>query len=106
VDEEFIGHAIIGPAIKVHSIVGPGLLESAYETCLHHELETQGAAFELYQTRRVQAGLFVKLSRPAYARRDRQDGQWIVILSGRREPFASFAVNRLSGASTVARREE
>jgi GxxExxY protein len=39
VDEEFIGHAIIGLAIKVHSIVGPGLLESANETCLRHELE-------------------------------------------------------------------
>ncbi len=37
--EEDIGHAIIGAAIKVHSAVGPGLLESAYETCLAHELE-------------------------------------------------------------------
>ena len=42
-DEE-IGHAIIGAAIKVHSAVGPGLLESAYETCLRHELEKQGLA--------------------------------------------------------------
>ena len=39
-DEE-IGHTIIGAAIKVHSVVGPGLLESAYETCLIHELEKQ-----------------------------------------------------------------
>jgi GxxExxY protein len=39
VTEEQIGHAIIGAAIKVHSIVGPGLLESAYETCLLYELE-------------------------------------------------------------------
>jgi hypothetical protein len=30
VTEEEIGHLIIGAAIKVHSIVGPGLLESAY----------------------------------------------------------------------------
>ena len=37
--EEDIGHAIIGSAIKVHSAVGPGLLESAYETCLIYELE-------------------------------------------------------------------
>ena len=42
-DEE-IGHAIIGAAIKVHSAVGPGLRESAYETCLRHELEKQGLA--------------------------------------------------------------
>jgi GxxExxY protein len=40
--EEHIGHSIIGAAIKVHSIVGPGLLESAYETCLTYELEKQG----------------------------------------------------------------
>ena len=37
--EEEIGHSIIGVAIKVHSVVGPGLLESAYETCLIYELE-------------------------------------------------------------------
>lgn len=40
-DEEEIGHRIIGAAIKVHSNVGPGLLESAYETCLLYELEKQ-----------------------------------------------------------------
>jgi GxxExxY protein len=39
VNEEEIGHAIIGAAIQVHSVVGPGLLESAYETCLLYELE-------------------------------------------------------------------
>jgi GxxExxY protein len=37
--EEEIGHAVIGAAMKVHTVVGPGLLESAYETCLMHELE-------------------------------------------------------------------
>ena len=37
--EEEIGHAVIGGAIKVHSILGPGLLESAYEQCLVYELE-------------------------------------------------------------------
>ena len=37
--EEQIGHALIGAALKVHSAVGPGLLESAYETCLLYELE-------------------------------------------------------------------
>jgi GxxExxY protein len=40
--EEEIGHVVIGAAIKVHSVVGPGLLESAYEACLSHELEKQG----------------------------------------------------------------
>ena len=37
--EEEIGHAIIGAAIRVYSTLGPGLLESAYETCLIYELE-------------------------------------------------------------------
>jgi GxxExxY protein len=42
--EEEIGHAIIGAAIRVHSILGPGLLESAYETCLTYELEKRRLA--------------------------------------------------------------
>jgi GxxExxY protein len=41
VNENHIGDAIIAAAMKVHSAVGPGLLESAYETCLTYELEKQ-----------------------------------------------------------------
>lgn len=33
---------IIGAAIKVHRRLGPGLLESAYEACLAHELQNSG----------------------------------------------------------------
>jgi GxxExxY protein len=33
---------IIGGAIAVHRELGPGLLESAYQTCLKHELECRG----------------------------------------------------------------
>ena len=42
--EEQIGRKLIGAALKVHSAVGPGLLESAYETCLLYELGRQGLA--------------------------------------------------------------
>ena len=37
---------IIGAAIHVHRTLGPGLLESAYEACLHQELVTRGMAVE------------------------------------------------------------
>ena len=40
--ENEIGTAIIASAMKVHSAVGPGLLESAHEACLLYELERQG----------------------------------------------------------------
>ena len=40
--ENEVGNAIISCAMKVHSAVGPGLLESAYELCLGHELSRQG----------------------------------------------------------------
>ena len=33
---------IIGGAMKVHSALGPGLLESAYRACLTHELSSEG----------------------------------------------------------------
>jgi len=41
VTENEIGNAVIASAMKVHTVVGPGLLESAYETCLFYELEKQ-----------------------------------------------------------------
>jgi len=37
---------VIGAAIEVHRSVGPGLLESAYEECLCHELHLRGMQFE------------------------------------------------------------
>jgi GxxExxY protein len=39
------GH-IIGAAIEVHRHLGPGLLESAYEECLCHELHLRGLEFK------------------------------------------------------------
>jgi len=37
-----ITETIIGRAIEVHKQLGPGLLESTYEACLHYELEIAG----------------------------------------------------------------
>jgi GxxExxY protein len=37
---------IIGAAIEVHKTLGPGLLESAYEECLCHELHLRGINFQ------------------------------------------------------------
>lgn len=36
---------IIGAAIEVHRALGPGLLESAYEECLSHELSLRAIPF-------------------------------------------------------------
>jgi GxxExxY protein len=33
-----VTHAIIRAALRVHTALGPGLLESAYQACLVHEL--------------------------------------------------------------------
>jgi GxxExxY protein len=37
-----ISRQIIDAGIKVHTALGPGLLESAYEACLEHELRKRG----------------------------------------------------------------
>jgi GxxExxY protein len=37
---------VIGAAIEVHRVLGPGLLESIYETCVCHELSLRGIGYE------------------------------------------------------------
>ena len=37
-----ISGAVVDAALKVHSALGPGLLESAYAACLRHELIKRG----------------------------------------------------------------
>jgi GxxExxY protein len=44
--ENELTERIIGAAIEVHRHLGPGLLESAYEECLCHELKLNGLEFK------------------------------------------------------------
>ncbi|QDH78316.1 GxxExxY protein [Echinicola soli] len=41
-EEERIGRAVVNAAFKVHSELGPGLLEKIYEACMAHELRKDG----------------------------------------------------------------
>ncbi len=59
-----IARLIVNGAYKVHSALGPGLLESVYEACLRHELKKSGVPFEaqvsvpvIYDEIRLDAGL-------------------------------------------------
>lgn len=45
-DPNKLTEQIIAAGIEVHRSLGPGLLESAYETCLARELSLRGLAFE------------------------------------------------------------
>jgi GxxExxY protein len=48
--ENELSKLTIGCAMKVHSALGPGLLESAYGACLHYEL--------------IKSGLFAEAQKP------------------------------------------
>lgn len=41
-EQDPLSGAVIGAAIEVHRLLGPGLLESIYERCLCYELELRG----------------------------------------------------------------
>ncbi len=63
-----ISYSIIGRAFKVHRELGPGLLESTYETCLQFELKKSGICVErqielplTYQNIRLNAGYRIDL---------------------------------------------
>jgi GxxExxY protein len=63
-----ITHAIIGAAIEVHEYLGPGLLESAYEECLFHELllrnlriERQKPITVVYKETKLECGYRIDL---------------------------------------------
>ena len=44
--EEEIGKGIVDSAYTVHKKLGPGLLESVYETCFCHELSKRGLNYK------------------------------------------------------------
>ncbi|WP_457610661.1 GxxExxY protein [Lutibacter sp.] len=44
--ENEISKIILGKAIEVHRLLGPGLLESAYQECLFYELKNKGLIVE------------------------------------------------------------
>ena len=41
-----VSGAVVNAAMRVHSLLGPGLLESAYQACLAQELRTRGFRVE------------------------------------------------------------
>jgi len=45
-DTNTLTREVIGAAMRVHTALGPGLLESAYRACLGRELELQGLRYE------------------------------------------------------------
>jgi GxxExxY protein len=63
VETEAVGRLVLSCAMKVHSALGCGLLESAYETCLAYELAKEDMAVArqvalpiVYQGVRLDAG--------------------------------------------------
>jgi GxxExxY protein len=45
-EDEELAHKIIGAAIEVHRLLGPGFLEAVYEKALMHELRLRGLTAE------------------------------------------------------------
>ena len=45
-DIEHLGKEVVDSAFQVHSALGPGLLEGAYEACLIQELQLRGISVE------------------------------------------------------------
>ncbi len=63
-----ITQSILNAAYEVHTVLGPGLLESIYEACLAHELRKRGHTVEkqvtlpvIYKGERMEVGLRMDL---------------------------------------------
>jgi len=67
-NEEVIAKEVVDSALKIHRVLGPGLLESSYESCLAYELKKRGFKVEsqkplplIYEEVKLQAGYRVDL---------------------------------------------
>lgn len=67
-DVERVGKVVLDAAYKVHSALGPGLLESVYETCLAYEVHESGVAVQtqvalpiVYEKLKIESGLRLDL---------------------------------------------
>ncbi|MBX7171697.1 MAG: GxxExxY protein [Pyrinomonadaceae bacterium] len=67
-NENSLSNLIINRALKVHSALGPGLLESAYQECLFYELQKSGLFVEkekpmplIYEEVKLECGYRVDL---------------------------------------------
>ena len=63
-DVERVGKSVLDAAFKVHTILGPGLLESVYRTAMAHVLRKNGALVEtevvlpiIFEGERLESGL-------------------------------------------------
>lgn len=59
-----VARVVVDSVFRVHSTLGPGLIESVYEACICHELSKRGLAFEtqhelpiVYDGMRLDSGL-------------------------------------------------
>jgi len=50
---EQVARAVVDAAFKVHSKLGPGLLESVYQACMVYELKKKGLFVEAEQTQPI-----------------------------------------------------
>ena len=44
--ENELSHVVIGLALEVHTVLGPGLLERSYQECLYHKISKAGIIVE------------------------------------------------------------
>lgn len=89
-----LSHAIIGAAIKVHRHLGPGLLETAYRTCLAYELRKR--CFEVEEEKPVPV-IYDEIQLPCGFRADLIVNQLIVV-----ELKAKTAIHAVDKAQIIS----